>query len=491
MRQTMARSNHLMTDIRAGLAAIPPDVSHVVGNPPHLQEILTPPGHALALDPESPIVVGARGAGKSFWASVIADSETLAGVAPFYPRLRLADVAVRPGFVDQPIGISVSRDTLDELAIDEKSTRALWLVLAIRAAEDVLNESTCDSLESGMDIYKRSESRERRLRELDEKLRKSGIRLVVLFDALDRLSGDWSNLRIRTTTLLETLLTMRAFRSIKFKLFVRPEQLESVPSNFTDLSKLKAGSFDLRWTATDLYALAYTWLAGHSDSSVAFASLLEHFRVPSPTVRDGKISLAEHVLRDPEIQSKIFVSIAGPYMGADKRRGRTYPWLPKHLADTRGRVTPRSFLTALGSAARFEKLPQPRYALSIEGIKHGVSEASVLRVDQLKDEYKWIELALQPLAGQEVPCQQDQIFDRWLEADTIQEIRRQSRREGYLAPFQMETVDDDPNYALLRSLMEIGVVEKRPDGRANIPDLFRIAALMLRRGGPRLNRVPI
>jgi hypothetical protein len=374
---------------------------------------------------------------------------------------------------------------LDELAIDEAHARRLWSVLAIRAAEDVIADSTMATLEEGLVLYAKSEIREARLRALDDKLQLIGKRLVIVFDALDRLSNDWTKLRQRTTSLLETLLALRAYRAVRFKLFLRPEQLDSVPTAFTDLSKLKAGAFDLRWATTDLYALAYAWMANAPESQAAFAQLLRLERIAPPEEVKGKITLSDELLRDADVQQKVFVAIAGPYMGSDKRRGRTYPWLPKHLSDTKERVTPRSFLTALGAAARHERSPLPKYALSIEGIKHGVSEASVLRVDQLKDEYGWIDLALQPLAGQEVPCPPRAIFERWEEAETLSDIRRQGARIGYLPPFPGDLGRDDAEENLLTALMEIGVVERRSDGRVNIPDLFRIAALMLRRGGPR------
>lgn len=94
-----------------------------------------------------------------------------------------------------------------------------------------------------------------------------------------------------------------------------------MPSNFTDLSKIKAGSFDLRRTVTDLYALAFAWLTGREDSSEAFANMLDLFRLLPPAKRNDKASLSDTILRDSDVQSHIFVSISGPYMGADKTRG--------------------------------------------------------------------------------------------------------------------------------------------------------------------------
>ncbi len=476
----------VMDVIRAGLAATPSDVSHVVGQPPRLEEIFTPTRHSLALDPDSPIVVGARGTGKSFWASIFTDDATRQAVAPTYPRLKLDSVVARAGFVDQAIGTAVSRATMDEVAgFDEVRTARLWLLIAIRAAEDVLGIPTFASFEEAYTIYNKSEAIESRLRALDEILSDRGIKLVVVFDALDRLSNRWDRIRLRTSSLLEALLALRAYRSIRFKLFMRPEQLSSVPAAFTDLSKLKAGSFDLRWSQLDLYGLLFSDLLRREETSEAFKHLLSMLRIPVSTDMNNIFQLPGSLLHSSPAQERLFVRIAGPYMGADARRGRTYTWLPNHLSDTKGRVTPRSFLTALGAAARHEREPILGLALTIDGIKHGVSEASVLRVEQLKDEYGWIDLALQPLAGQEVPCYADAIYDRWHDADTLHEIERDSSTLGYLPPFLGSYSDADANFNLLKALMDIGVIEVRSDGRVNIPDLFRIAALMLRRGGPR------
>ncbi|MGO4167882.1 hypothetical protein [Novosphingobium sp. YAF33] len=475
----------IMQAIREGFASIPTDVSHVVGRPPAIEEIFTPVRHSLALDPDLPIVVGARGTGKSFWASVFTDQATRNAVAPAYPRLHLANVEARPGFVDQAISTAVSKATLDDLARDdEEITRRLWLILAIRAAEDVLAAKTFTTLEEGLSLYKRSETTELRLHELDTILANSNKRLVVVFDALDRLSNNWDRIRVRTTTLLETLLAIRAYRSIKFKLFMRPEQLSSVPSAFTDLSKLKAGSYDLRWHATDLYALAFSNLIRNPSASPAFNELLISMNIFREPQTNFSSDLPYYLMRSSDVQERVFNRIAGAYMGADARRGKTYSWLPKHLSDTKGRLTPRSFLTALGAAARHERMPTAEHALTIDGIKHGVSEASVLRVDQLKDEYGWIDLALQPLAGQEVPCEFSALFDRWSDADTLALISSQAASIGYLPPFTGDFRENGMR-DLLVSLMDIGVLEIRSDNRVNIPDLFRIAALMLRRGGLR------
>lgn len=474
-----------MAVLREGLAALPTDVSHVVGRPPTIDEIFTPYRHSLAIDPDLPIVVGARGTGKSFWASVFTDNALRASLASRYPRLHLDDVVARPGFVDQALPKSVSRNTLDEILGDNPAQAGkLWLLVALRAAEDVVQAETFHSYAEGLEVYRSSEVLEARLREMDNRIAQMNLRLVIVFDALDRLSNDWEAMRSRTTALLETLLSLRAYRSIKFKLFMRPEQLSSVPAAFTDLSKLRAGAFDLRWSAIDLYGLAFTQLLRRPATRDAFTEMLDRLRVGSVEVSDDRESLPVALLRGADAQERVFATMAGHYMGSDARRGRTYTWLPKHLSDTKGRLTPRSFLLALGEAARHERLPSGLHALTVEGIKHGVSAASVLRVQQLKDEYGWINLALQPLAGQEVPCEAYAIYNRWYDADTLYLIRNEAEKDGYLPPFPGDYDDPDSVVDLLSAMMDIGIIELRADKRVNIPDLFRIAALMLRRGGP-------
>ena len=80
--------------------------------------------------------------------------------------------------------------------------------------------------------------------------------------------------------------------------------------------------------------------------------------------------------RDKEIQRDIFHAITGPWMGRDKRRGFPYTWLPNHLGDTRGQVSPRSFLAAIRRASEDPPRDSYEYTLYYESIKRGVQEAS-------------------------------------------------------------------------------------------------------------------
>ena len=57
--------------IRRALADLPSDHDASGQHRPTVDEIFTPEQHANALDPNTPVVVGARGTGKSFWAGVL------------------------------------------------------------------------------------------------------------------------------------------------------------------------------------------------------------------------------------------------------------------------------------------------------------------------------------------------------------------------------------------------------------------------------------
>jgi len=177
--------------------------------------------------------------------------------------------------------------------------------------------------------------------------------------------------------------------------------------------------------------------------------------------------------------------LAGPFMGKSNKKGKTYEWPYKHLADAKGEVTPRSFIKLFVEAAKFGS-DRADLALTVEGIRHGLREASKVRVDQLVVEYKWVKRALAPLAGLTVPCEASQIYRRWADSNTLNVIRRVSSdpESGFLPPFPFVVKSEaDEDQRLVQAMERIGVFSYRSDGRVDMPDLFRVAARMLKKGG--------
>ena len=190
------------------------------------------------------------------------------------------------------------------------------------------------------------------------------------------------------------------------------------------------------------------------------------------------------LLSDREAQKKVMNRFGGLYMGKTNKKGSTYDWPYKHLGDASGKVTPRSFIKLFVEASKFGQAP-PEQIISAAGIQHGLREASKVRVDQLGVEYGWVKRALAPLAGIIVPCELQAIFDRWSESNTIKMIldAASDPESGFLPPFPLPAKEGTELELLATAMQRIGLLSVRDDGRVDIPDLFRVAALMLKKGG--------
>jgi hypothetical protein len=472
--------------LRDGITAIEPAVSHRANEPPAPSEIYAPSHHISALDPDNPIVVGIRGVGKSFWAGVLGNDAARAVAASVYPRLGLAEYHVEFGFTGDEGRKEPSPDTVQQFADNPETAKLFWRVVILRSLGGEVGVRPPMSYRDAMKEYSDPEKRELLLRDADNRLKKENRRFLLVFDALDRLSTDWTRLRTLTKALLQVTYGMRSYQSIRLKLFLRPEQLDDPAVAFTDLSKLKAAKIDLSWDSVDLYGLFFAQLANNLVSRSAFERLLERHQV---TLRSqSENSLPTALTRSAETQEIIFVGLAGRYMGSDHRKGKTYSWLPSHLADGFNMVSPRSFLKALREAA-VESAGTSERVLSVEGIKEGLRAASRMRVEQIKEEYQWIELALGPLAGLRVPCSASDIIEPWLRRRTTDAIEREVAQIGYLAPSEMSPLSGghaaEPQVrerGLLATLLKVGVLQLRDDGRINMPDIFRIGAALIGRG---------
>lgn len=189
---------------------------------------------------------------------------------------------------------------------------------------------------------------------------------------------------------------------------------------------------------------------------------------------------AYSVVTDPIKQREVFSIIAGEYMGSDHRRGRTYTWIIDHLADAFHETTPRSFLVTPQRAATARIQPAST-VIDHHGIREGVQSASAIRVDQLSEDYPWISRVLTDLAGLEVPCIPSSFVKRWAEKQTVLGIHDLST--DLPGPVELQKSHADREELLLESLVNIGVVEYRSEAKINMPDIFRVAAKIKRRGG--------
>ena len=147
-------------------------------------------------------------------------------------------------------------------------------------------------------------------------------------------------------------------------------------------------------------------------------------------------------------------------------------------------VSPRSFLAALREAAQhtMNERPDYAYALHYDSIKRGVQEASRIRVQELQEDYPWVDRVLQALQGMVVPCEFNEVAANWARSRILSRLIDDVQNEGVKLPPQH--LEAGPA-GLHQDLEALGVFQRTRDGRVNIPDVFRVGYGIGRRGGVR------
>ncbi len=463
---------------REVLLRLEPSIAHKALDRP---EVIYPaPDHADALDPSRVLVVGGRGVGKSFWTSVLADEESRRLVSMEYPNLGLDQVDVELGYHEGALGSRSVAPTWQKLrrALDISfDSETIWQSVLLRAiAPEEGPKSFIDRVEW---VQQYPEIYEDLVINADLALQRDNRVKLLVFDALDLLGQDWGTIRTLTKGLLILAREMSARRSIRLKVFMRRDQFEDLRRNpFPDFSKLATAAVHLRWKTIDLYGALYTYLWKDDRSRRTFQALCKTVGIDADDDSFPRI-----LKRDEHKQHMLFSSIAGEFMGTNAKRGKVYTWIPKHLADAFGDTSLRSFLLALREAAR-EGTQQQHLAIDYKGINTGVLKASETRLDELKEDHPWVEIALTALEGLAVPCPREDFLARWKERSTIDTIRSASSESRPTAPIELDlSADNDQEESLLKAMIDIGIAEERGSQRINVPDIFRVAAKMKRKGG--------
>lgn len=164
-------------------------------------------------------------------------------------------------------------------------------------------------------------------------------------------------------------------------------------------------------------------------------------------------------------------------MGRDKRRGVPNTWAVGHLADGRGRTSPRSFLAAIKQAAEDsrERYPDYEYPLHYEIIKRGIQKASEIRVQEMAEDYPWVPAVLSTLKGINVPATVEAVQERW-------EIAFPAGAKDVASGLPAQHAEDSWD-GLRKDLERLGLMETKRDGRVDMPDLYRVGFGLGRKGG--------
>lgn len=445
-----------------------------------------PPSHARALDPEATLVEGIRGAGKSFWCAQLASPSHREFIQGAFPEVRFnANLKVARGFgTGLKTTEAPSADVLAKL-IESYRPRSIWrAVLAFHAGFGG-EFATLKRWSERVDwVQSNPEDFDERLDQADQDLDARGETLLILFDALDRLAEDWKHINPLAKALLQVALDARSTRRIRFKVFVRPDILQDPAIiGFPDFSKLLAHKADLNWRRADLYALFFQCLGNIETVGSVFRSMAKEAYGVTLIQKENGLVLPPLLRFDESVQERIFIKLAGEAMGSSTKRGKPYTWLVNHLQDGLNQVSPRSFFAALRTAA--EDTPDD-FPLTIDfrAIQTGVQKASQIRVQEITTEdYPWVQLVMAPLYGNlTVPCETQEFEKIWHQHDTLAglEEKLKAGKAAVKLPPQNLALGTP---GILRDLELLGIVQRLLDQRIQMPDVYRIAFGLGRRGG--------
>lgn len=465
-----------VTAIRNAIKLLPDLAASRAGQPPLPEQVFCPPGHDDALDPRRTLVIGNRGMGKSFWAGALSQPQIRERVALAYRASgKLRDLASHKVFVAFPETGENPRAP-DKLILASLGKRVpwelVWRVVIARALSDFSNVRVPEKIKDAVSWARESpEDLQYFFREVDARLGEMQNPALILFDELDQLADDWQMIQEITKGILKCALTLKKFTNIRAKIFMRPDQASNKGLfQFPDASKLYGERVVLEWENCDLYGLFFHHLIRDVNAVAVLRSLL------------GRRT-TDQLVRDPATQKQVFDQMAGAFMGRDHRRGVPHSWVPTHLADGYGEVSPRAFLKALKVAASFVS-GSATMVFTPEALQDGVRQASSVRVTEIGEDYPWVPDALNPLRGVVVPCEPSTVLWLWRQKKTVQAIL--SKYRGVKAPLELalaELLDLNEEESLQNALAEIGVLEIRVNGKLNFPDIFRIGAGLKRRGG--------
>jgi hypothetical protein len=466
--------------VRTVIAGFEPSSSVAPNASIALEDAFFPEGHRAVLDLKRQLVVGNRGMGKSFWTHALLSPELRQRLAKVYEYSSLGRTQVVIGFngsdkVSDPM--TPITDEVAGLISAGNDPEIVWRSVLMRAAERVVDSGYIAELVNVVaDLKENPNLYSQRLSELDDLLVEKNEMLLVVFDALDRLGNNWDSMRLLTSALLRLALRLQSFRAIRMKIFMRVDLFaDQKIFLFRDSSKIKNNHASLTWRSDELYSLLFFEVLQSQNGYSNLKILADDIKARSVLPIDGS---GKSVNIDE--QKMLVNALAGEFMGAGKRRGRVYSWVPLHLSDAENTCSPRTFLRAWKKAAEYQPAPQGKvvdhYAL-IDGVRY----ASEGRLEELYEDYPWVKIALDALYGQRVPMERDYLFRLWGEKGVIEDIARGVHEKFQIAPIGFSDGDERAN--LLESMKTVAVMEERANGKINVPDIFRVKAAILRKGG--------
>lgn len=293
--------------------------------------------------------------------------------------------------------------------------------------------------------------------------------LVVTYDNLDRIGiHDPENRRRFTGSLLALWLSLtNRYRRIRAKIFVREDLFQAAQSAFPDASKLDPRSVSLDWDVESLYRLLIKHMANRSEGLRAWVDSGIN-QVPLYRLPGLEWMPPDTLPEDGRPSQKAFVDhLVGPTMGKGEKKGYTHRWIPNRLQDARVRIVPRSMLVLIRNAAEYACHNGPGAThlrlLSPLELQAALEPTSKRRTAELKEEH--------PVVGRLESLRELTVMLN--RADVVKRLRKSTADDGF----------GDDGERVLQELLHIGVLDERSDGRIDVPDIYRYAFGIKRKGG--------
>jgi hypothetical protein len=451
------------------------------------------PEHVRAFDPRVALVLGARGAGKSELFRAAVQEQLLPSIIRTTPEARnLRDIEKIEWLTGHPLGKDFTdaaglRRFFDSQSAKAEAERDLWFAYLLRTLRSEVDASpisqsnmfTLAGAEIGKVVaaFRSLESKPLlAIDALDHKLEESDRWIVVSYDELDVIGGyDWDSMIASIRGLVGFWANYsRRWTRIRPKIFLRTDLFRRHGQSFgADLIKLAANRAEITWSDRNLYAMLVKRIANASER------LAEYCRQSRLKFNlDQDLGLIPELHRDADAKPLI-EKIAGQFMGANFKKGRTFPWLLTHVRDGNGHAIPRALVRLIEEAAvqererplaTYGRLLDPR---SIRRALDVVSKEYVLQVNT--HELPWLPGVEQRLKGHGVP----------MDRSTVEYLLDKNWGDSWSQnqPTIRPPADNAPQLTDL--LMEIGVFGSRPHKKVDVPDLFLAGLGLTRKGGVR------
>jgi hypothetical protein len=305
------------------------------------------------------------------------------------------------------------------------------------------------------------------LDKLDQKLIEADDWLFVTYDELDRLVASYIVLASPIRELLALWLDRwRRWDRIRPKIFLRTDLFREDFLSFPDASKLQAHQIRLEWKHSWLYQLLVKRLA---NSGIEMTEYLQN--IPDLII-ENKTGLGWTATSNEKLFEELIERMIGKYMGANAKKGITYRWIPNHLQDAGGRIAPRSFLKlfALAAQSRIQQhstVEQNTLLLQPSDLQGALMNTSDDRIRELQEEYPWLESLKTSLVNLIAPMQKEIFLD--------------AVKSTIWSPEKQPPVTNPEG--ILQYLLQLGIVESRSDGRINMPEIYHYGFKIKRKGG--------